>query len=57
MVPAVNLNGYRDAEGLWHWFGEETASEAQEKAREALNSYRIVQYDNLFNQDSAFREA
>ncbi len=57
MVPAVNLNGYRDAEGLWHWFGEETASEAQEKAQEALNSYRIVQYDNLFNQDSAFREA
>ncbi len=55
-LPAVNLNGYQDAEGAWHWFGEEVDSEAQQRAEEALKTYGIVQYDNLFNKDSDFHE-
>lgn len=48
VLPAVNLNGYRDAEGEWHWFGEAVETDAQEKAADALEDYRIVQYDQLF---------
>ncbi|MFR5090630.1 MAG: LTA synthase family protein [Adlercreutzia equolifaciens] len=43
-LPAVNLNGYRDAEGTWHWFGEAVETDAQQKAEDALKSYAIVQY-------------
>lgn len=48
VLPAVNLNGYRDAEGGWHWFGEDVEGDAQRAAEEALRSYAIVQYDQLF---------
>ncbi|WP_282190641.1 LTA synthase family protein [Adlercreutzia caecimuris] len=48
MVPAVNLNGYRDAEGAWHWFGEDVKTAAQQTADEALRDYKIIQYDQLF---------
>ena len=50
-LPAVNLNGYRDAEGTWHWFGEAVETDAQQKAEDALKSYAIVQYDQLFGND------
>ena len=42
-MPAINLNGYQDAQGSWHWHGEE--SDASEVCRQLA----IVQYDNLFN--------
>ena len=51
-LPAVNLNGYRDAEGAWHWFGETVETDAQQKAEDALKSYAIVQYDQLFKDRS-----
>lgn len=51
-LPAVNLNGYRDAEGTWHWFGETVETDAQQKAEDALKSYAIVQYDQLFKDRS-----
>ena len=51
-LPAVNLNGYRDAEGTWHWFGEAVETDAQQKAEDALKSYAIVQYDQLFKDRS-----
>ena len=51
-LPAVNLNGYRDAEGTWHWFGETVETDAQRKAEDALKSYAIVQYDQLFKDRS-----
>lgn len=34
-LPAVNLNGYRDAEGAWHWFGETVETDAQQRAEDA----------------------
>ena len=46
------LNGYRDAEGTWHWFGETVETDAQQKAEDALKSYAIVQYDQLFKDRS-----
>lgn len=51
-LPVVNLNGYRDAEGGWHWFGEDAEGAAQAQAEEALKSYGIVQYDQLFGDHS-----
>ena len=51
-LPAVNLNGYRDAEGTWHWFGEAVETDAQKTAEDALKSYAIVQYDQLFKDRS-----
>ncbi len=59
-LPAVNLNGYRDAEGAWHWFDDETEaaaraaagdaaeSDAQQAAKEALSAFALIQYDQLF---------
>ena len=48
----MNLNGYRDAEGAWHWFGETVETDAQQRAEDALKSYAIVQYDQLFKDRS-----
>lgn len=47
-VPAINLNGYATADGAWHWFGDDAGVD------DALEGYRIVQYDQLFNKDSAW---
>ncbi|MEC4183210.1 LTA synthase family protein [Adlercreutzia sp. R21] len=47
-LPAMNLNGYCDAEGMWHWFGEDVTSDAQQQAETAREGYAIVQYDQLF---------
>ena len=44
-IPAVNLNGYQDAEGTWHWHGEES------DASEAYKDLAIVQHDNLFDHE------
>ena len=56
VLPAVNLNGYRDADGVWHWFGEALTTESQAAADEALDDYAIVQYDDLFRKDPLFSE-
>ena len=56
VLPAVNLNGYRDADGVWHWFGEALTTDSQRAADEALDDYAIVQYDNLFRKDPLFGE-
>lgn len=42
-MPAINFNGYQDAQGSWHWHGEES------DAFEAYRQLAIVQYNNLFN--------
>lgn len=49
VLPAINLNGFLTADGIWHWFGEET------EADEAMQAYAAVQYDNLFNKDSTWQ--
>ena len=41
-LPAVNSLGYKDAEGLWHYFREEN------DLTPYLNGYELVQYDYLF---------
>ena len=41
-LPAVNALGYRDNEGVWHYFREENALTPY------LNGYELVQYDYLF---------
>lgn len=56
VLPAVNLNGYRDVDGVWHWFGEALTTDSQRAADEALDDYAIVQYDNLFRKDPLFGE-
>lgn len=45
-IPAINMNGYLTADGVWHRFGEKT------DADDMLRAYAAVQYDNLFNKDS-----
>jgi hypothetical protein len=44
-MPAINLNGYMDEAGIWHWIGEESA------ASQVFHDYAIVQYDALFNKE------
>ncbi|MBR2009206.1 MAG: LTA synthase family protein, partial [Peptococcaceae bacterium] len=41
-LPVVNALGYRDSEGVWHYFREENALTPY------LNGYELVQYDYLF---------
>lgn len=42
-MPAVNLNGYRAADGTWYWIGQ--ASDTTP----AYDAYAILQYANLFD--------
>lgn len=43
-LPAINLNGYLDVAGVWHWHdGEEESG-----ALQAYHDLAIVQYSNLF---------
>lgn len=49
-LPVVNLNGYQDRDGIWHWFGETPTTKSQAIAEEALDEYGIVQYEVLFNE-------
>ena len=50
LFRSINLNGYRDGEGAWHWFGEAVESDVQQRAEDALKSYRIIQYAQLFGE-------
>ena len=43
-LPAINLNGYMDAEGVWHWNDDADSSSA-----EAVADLAIVQHQNLFD--------
>ena len=43
-LPAINLNGYMDAEGVWHWNDHADSSSA-----EAVADLAIVQHQNLFD--------
>ena len=49
-LPAINLNGYRDGDGIWHWFGETPENDVQQRAEDALKSYRIIQHAQLFGE-------
>ena len=49
-LEAINLNGFLTADGIWHGFGNEEAA----GVLDALQAYATVQYDNLFNKDSAW---
>ena len=41
-IPAINVNGYMDAEGNWHGVEEENAY------RQIIDIYRNLQYNNIF---------
>lgn len=44
-IPAINLNGYQDAQGEWHWHGD---------AAEGSDAYRqlsMVEHANLFEKE------
>lgn len=41
LIPIINLSGYTDDSGQWHYFEEETDLQA------ALDQLEIIQYDNL----------
>jgi len=41
-MPAVNLNGYMDADGAWYWIGQDGP------AAGAYSTYALLQYDMLF---------
>lgn len=43
VLPAVNLNGYMDTEGIWRYHGEDSVSD------DAYNELEIVQYGRLFD--------
>lgn len=47
VIPAMNLNGFMDAQGEWHGYGWEVSDDLES----ALNNYSCVQYDNIFNKD------
>lgn len=51
-MPAVNLNGYQDAQGNWYWIGQDGP------AQEAYNEYAVLQYADLFDGEGnqAFNE-
>ncbi len=48
-IPAVNLNGYRGADGSWYWASQDGP------VREAFENYALLQYADLF--DSAGNKA
>ena len=45
LVPALNANGYLDAQGNWH----ERVSAMDAAAQAALSKYRMLQYNELFD--------
>ena len=47
-VPALNMNGFMDAEGEWHWLDEETDAETAG----LLEDYAALQYANLYDKSS-----
>lgn len=44
-IPAINLNGYMDAKGVWRWNGESGPVD------EAYRDLAIVQHSNLFDRE------
>lgn len=44
-IPAINLNGYQDAQGAWHWHGESSASS------DAYRQLSVVGHANLFEKE------
>lgn len=47
-LPVVNVNGYLDAEGSWHWQSERYGEGEADRASEALARLAIVQHELLF---------
>lgn len=45
-VPLINLNGYQDASGEWHYHGADSESSA------AYAQLAMVEHNNLFEKDS-----
>lgn len=45
-VPLINLNGYQDASGKWHYHGADSESSA------AYAQLAMVEHNNLFEKDS-----
>ena len=44
-VPALNGVGYRDGDGVWH----KSAQDLPQEAQTALDGYRMLQYNQLFD--------
>ncbi|MDO4443502.1 MAG: LTA synthase family protein [Slackia sp.] len=44
-IPAINLNGYQDAQGVWRWHGESSDSS------EAYRQLSMVEHANLFEKE------
>lgn len=44
-IPAINLNGYQDAEGTWRWHGESSESS------DAYRQLSMVEHANLFERE------
>lgn len=44
-IPAINLNGYQDAQGIWHWHGEGSSDS------EAYRQLAMVEHANLFERE------
>lgn len=44
-IPAINLNGYQDAEGTWRWHGESSESS------DAYRQLSMVEHANLFEKE------
>ena len=47
-VPVLNLNGYQDETGIWHWSDNRDGGNASEDTAETLDELAIVQHDLLF---------
>lgn len=44
-IPAINLNGYQDAQGVWRWHGESSESS------DAYRQLSMVEHANLFERE------
>lgn len=51
-LPAINANGYLDADGQWH----ESADTLDAETRSALTEYQMLQYNELFESRDARME-
>lgn len=51
-IPAINLNGFLDANGTWQGYGWDV----DEQTEAVLVAYGCVQYDNLFVRDKGIAE-
>ncbi len=55
-VPIIGVTGYRDAEGNWYTYSDETSLENMSDLENLLNDYSIVQYNNAVDRSNTLTQ-